>query len=64
MIFLHFYKGEQLFVTSSLFFPRQCSLFNIGFTLKGKNLLLGEQILYFKSWTLMIWEAKIKIYVK
>ena len=30
----------------------------MGSTLRTKNLLLGEQILFFKSLTLMRWEAK------
>ena len=35
--------------------------FKIGSTLTGKNLLIGEQILFFKSWSLMRCEAKMKI---
>ena len=37
------------------------SKYLIGSTLKGKNLLLWEQILFFKSWPLMRWEAEKNI---
>ena len=49
MIFYHFYKGKQL-LWLPVCFPGQCSPFKIGSTLKGKNLLLEEQILFVKSW--------------
>ena len=48
MISYHFYKGKQL-LGLPVCFPGQCRPFKIGSTLKGKNLLLGEQILLFKS---------------
>ena len=32
-----------------------------GSTLTGKNFLLGEKILSFKSWPQLIWEVKLKI---
>ena len=60
MIFCQFYKGKQLLLLP-VCFPEQCRPFKIGSTLKGKNLLLGEQILFFKSWPLMRREAKVKI---
>ena len=60
-VHLHdFYKGKQL-LWLPICFPGQCSPFKIGSTLKGKNLLLKEQILFFKSWPLLRWEAKMKI---
>ena len=60
-IHLHdFNEGKQL-LWLPVCFPGQCSPFKIGSTLKGKNLLLEEQILFYKSWPLMKWEAKMKI---
>ena len=47
MIFCHFYKGKQL-LCLPVCFSRQCSPLKIGSTLKRKNLLLREQILFFK----------------
>ena len=47
-------------MTSCLFLWRM-RLFQRGSTLKGKNLLLGEQILFFNSCPPMRWEAKMKM---
>ena len=60
MIFLPFYKGKQL-LWLPVCYSGQCSPFKKGSTLKGKNLLLMEQSLFYKSWFLMRWEAKMKI---
>ena len=46
-VHLHFYEGKQ-FLGLSVCFPGQGSPFKIGSILKGKNLLLGEQILYLR----------------
>ena len=43
-----FSKGKQ-FYELPVGFPGGRNLFKMGSTLKGKNLLLGEQILSFKS---------------
>ena len=45
---------------SSLCFPGQCSPFKIGSTLKGKNLLLGEQNSSLKELTLNEMGGKIE----
>ena len=44
-----------------VFFPGQKRHFEMGSTLKGKNLLQKEQILFFKSYPKFRREAKMKI---
>ena len=48
MVFLHFYKGKQL-LWLFVCFPEKQSHSKCTSTLKGKNLLLGKQILSFNS---------------
>ena len=57
--FLSCLQRETTFMTSC--FPRQRSHFRIGSTLKGKNLLLEEQMLMCKSLPLMRWESAMKV---
>ena len=45
MIFHHFHKGKQLLRLTV------CDPFKIESTRKGKNLLIGEQILFFGEFT-------------
>ena len=40
----------QVLLWLSIRFPVQCSPSEMGSTLKGKNLLLWEQIIFFRSW--------------
>ena len=51
--FHHFYKEETLVTLTSL----AMRPFKWVLLLKGKNLLLEEQILFFQSWTLLIREV-------
>ena len=55
----HFTKGSN-FVTSCLL-PWRRNPSKLGFTLKGKNLLLEEQILSFKSESQLRREGKMKL---
>ena len=55
-----FYKGKQLPWSHVCISGRQ-SLAKCGSTLKGKNLLLWEQILSYKSWSIHKREANMKI---
>ena len=50
MIFLPFYNGEITTVEISCLLPLKCPS-NMGFTLKGKDLLLEEQIFFFNELT-------------
>ena len=59
-IFSAILQKGTFFMTSYLLLKR-VKLFQKVSTLAGKNLLLAEQILFFKSSLLMRWEAKMKV---
>ena len=57
IIKLRILEATDHYVTRTVF----CDLFKKESTRKGKNLLIGEQSLFFGEFTLMRWEAKLKI---
>ena len=60
MFFCHFYKEEQLLLLPVCVIGH-CIIFEIGSTLKEKNLLIREPILFFKSYPRTRWEEKMKM---